>query len=81
MRRKRKKKVRFLVNKYNSGENKGNEGDVEIRGIVIKDRPIPASFELKPRVYGGVEISPEETKLLELPPKYTVYSPIDMHEI
>ena len=52
-----------------------------MKGIVTEDQPLPSNFESKPRVYGGVEISRQEEKLLELPPKYTVYNRIKREEI
>ena len=83
LRGKRKKKVQFLVNKHknNEKENKENEVNEDLKGIEIKDQPLPSNFESKPRIYGGIKIDSHETALLELPPKYTVYSRIKTEDV
>ena len=46
----------------------------EIDEIIIKDVKLGDQFESKPRVYGGTEISKNETQALSLPPKFAVFS-------
>ena len=80
LQKKKKKKVEFLNRKYGtSGKNK--ETEINVSGIIIRDEPLPSTFENKCKVYGGVNLSEQETRTLELPPKYTVYNPIKMADI
>ena len=42
----------------------------------MKDVKLGDQFESKPRVYGGIEISKNETQALSLPPKFAVFSKV-----
>ena len=45
--------------------------------VVTGDRQLPPAFSSEPRVYGGVSVTDEEKKALNLPPKFTIYEKID----
>ena len=74
LRKKRRKKVKFLRNKYRRERRIVPD---EVDGIIIKDQPIPDDFTTEPRVYGGVNITEPEKELLSLPPKFAMYDKIE----
>ena len=45
----------------------------DLRGIDVSDRHLDERFESKPRRYGGIELTPEESELLSLPPKFAIF--------
>ena len=73
---KRKRKVRFLKQKY--GQSKRIPDDLE--GINIADKEIPTTFTSEPRCYGGISLTENEKKVLNLPPKFAVYGKVDSLE-
>ena len=72
--KKRRRKVRFLVNKYRKNKQTQNIPD-EVEGISIKQCEIPADYNSNPRIYGGVTHYPSREVIsgLSLPPMFTVY--------
>ena len=72
--KKRRRKVRFLVNKYRKNKQTQNIPD-EVEGISIKQCRIPADYNSNPRIYGGVTPYPSREVIsgLSLPPMFTVY--------
>ena len=75
-RNRRKKKVDFLSTKY----DKNDDVPDKIRGVTVADQDIVKDFSMAPRVYGAVELSNDEEKLLTLPPKFTIPELIDQIE-
>ena len=56
----------------------------KLRGILISDEALKERFEpptLKPLNYGDVVLSEAEEKILNMPPKFTVYSRIDREAV
>ncbi len=74
LREKLRLKVSTLIRRYSSQEAIPES----VRGIVIEDQQVPEEFSTGPKCYGGVEINMDEQAVLSLPPKYAVYSKIDV---
>jgi hypothetical protein len=77
LKEKRDRKINHLYRKH---WNREKDTD-NIEGIIVKDQIIDESYESKPRAYGGVEITNEESRLLQLPPKFATYSNINMTDV
>ena len=76
LRRKRKRKVKFLLEKF--GSEDVIDCVTEVEGITVADQPVPSTFSSDARCYGGVELSDDEEKVLCLPPKFAVYEKVDL---
>ncbi len=70
------KKVTCLVGKY--GIQKEVPGMV--RGVTVGDQKVPVDFTCDPRLYGGVELTDSEEKMLNLAPKFAVYENVNVEE-
>ena len=72
------KKVRFLCNKH---KPKSRVYTV-IHGVDVTDKVLPSQeFDSSPQAYGGCTTNSEETSLLSLPPKFTVFEKVDTFEV
>ena len=72
--KKRRKKVKFLKNKYRREKRFIPD---ETDGIIIKDQTIPDNYTTQPRIYGGVTIGESEKEAMILPPKFAMYDQIN----
>ena len=68
------KKVTLLKSRYSVKQDVPDH----VRGISIANQEVPSTFSTTPRCYGNVAISREELAALSLPPKFAVYSNIDI---
>ena len=72
---KRKKKLAFLVKKY--CENTCTVPD-EVEGIVVKDQELDECFTSEPRCYGACKVNESERQTLSLPPKFALYTKVNI---
>ena len=47
-----------------------------IDGIDMRDKDVPTTYDIEPKIYGGVKIDSNEAAVLKLPPKFSrIYKP------
>jgi len=69
------KKIKFLRRSHNPNLETGNLQTVQ--GIIVADQTIDDTvYESTARVYGNSHTTPEENKVLALPPKFALYENI-----
>ena len=79
-REKSSKKIRFLTNKWKSAPP-AREPVHEWRGVMISDQRLEENFEaqkMEPIAESDIQLTEAEKFITTLPPKHTVYSPINV---
>lgn len=72
-----RERVKWLVAKWRKKEKPVPD---TIRGIKLNDETLPLEFNSQPRIYGNMQMSNNEMKLLELPPKFGLYRKVNVRE-
>ena len=78
LKKKRRKNINFLLKRKESDikSDEDNSTDRLCKSVKTYDRKIPESFSNTPEIYGGANIDKNESSILSLPPKYTIFEKI-----